>query len=222
MNNRRPFILGVTMLAVAIAYFGLSRTSASIEPARADSIASVRTNGKYEQATFSMGCFWHSEEMFSEIKGVIDAVPGYCGGTEPNPTYELVGSGATKYAESVNVTYDPSVVSYAKLLQVFFTEHDPTTPNYSAPDAGPEYRSMIFYRNDAQKDAATSYIATLQRIGSFHAPIVTEVQPFARFWPAEEYHRHYFRKHPEQGYINSVTVPEIEKFRRDFPDLVKQ
>jgi len=159
--------------------------------------------------------------MFSEIKGVISALPGYSGGTEKDPNYEMVGTGSTRYAESVEVIYDPTVISYGKLLQVFFTEHDPTTPNYQAPDAGPQYRSVIFYHNTVQKKEAEDYIAKLTSIHSFKAPIVTEVAPFVKFYPAEAYHVRYYRNHPDEGYIAGVTRPEVEKFRRDFPELLK-
>ncbi len=216
--------LGVLAGLVFIGLFFFARFSPKDSAARADSLSSTRieqADGKYEHVTFAMGCFWHSEEMFSEIKGVITADPGYSGGTEPNPSYEQVSSEATRYAESVEVTFDPKVVSYGKLLQVFFTEHDPTTPNYSVPDRGPQYRSMIFYRNASQKQQAEAYIAKLTEIHSFKAPIVTEVVPFVKFWRAEDYHIHYYRSHPDQSYIANVTRPEIEKFRKDFPDLLQ-
>ncbi|MDP4221546.1 MAG: peptide-methionine (S)-S-oxide reductase MsrA, partial [Bacteroidota bacterium] len=181
------------------------------------------TSGKnFEHATFALGCFWHSEEIFLEIKGVKEALPGYCGGTEPDPTYELVGTGTTGYAESVDVTYDPAVISYQKLLEVFFTEHDPTTPNMAYPDEGPQYRSVIFYRNDSQKKDAESYIARLSASHKFEKPIITQVSPFTNFYKAEDYHIRYFRHHPSgQSYIDNVTRPEVEKFRKDFPELVK-
>jgi len=175
-----------------------------------------------EKATFSMGCFWHSEEIFSELKGVKEAVPGYAGGTEKNPTYELVSSGTTRYAESVDITYDPSVITYGQLMQVFFTEHDPTTRDYSAPDEGPQYRSVIFYRNDDQKKQAEAYIAQLTASKRYKSPIVTQVTPYTNFYEAEDYHVHYYRLHKNDGgYITSVTGAEIEKFRRDFKPLLK-
>jgi peptide-methionine (S)-S-oxide reductase len=175
-----------------------------------------------EKATFAMGCFWHSEEMFSELKGVFEAVPGYSGGTVKNPSYEEVGTGTTGHAESVDISFDPKVISYEQLLQVFFTEHDPTTPNYAAPDEGPQYRSIAFYRNDAQKQAIEKYIQTLTESKKYPKPIITQVTPFTAFYKAEDYHLHYFKKHPDQGYIANVTKPEIEKFRKDFSSLLKE
>ena len=172
-----------------------------------------------QHATFALGCFWHSEEIFLEIKGVKDAEPGYCGGTEPNPSYDLVGSGSTRYAESVDVTFDPSQISYQKLLEVFFAEHDPTTKDREGPDEGPQYRSAIFYHNTEQQQEAESYMR--QIAGNYSSPIVTELTPFSKFWRAEDYHLRYYRHHPDQPYIASVTRPEVEKFRREFPELVK-
>ncbi len=178
-------------------------------------------SGKTEKATFALGCFWHSEEMFAELKGVIDAVPGYSGGNKPNPSYEDVCTGTTGHAESVDVTYDPTIITYNQLLQVFFAEHDPTTPNYAAPDEGTQYRSVVFYRNDDQKQQADKYIQQLTASKKYNNPIITQVVPFTNFYQAEDYHLHYFRKHPNQGYIAGVTRPEIEKFRKDFKDWLK-
>ena len=135
----------------------------------------------------------------------------------------MVGTGTTGYAESVDVTYDPSVVSYSKLLEVFFAEHDPTTPNYAAPDEGPQYRSVIFYRNADQKKQAEEYIAKLTTSNKYSNPIITQVTQFTKFYKAEDYHIRYYRNHPSgQSYIDHVTKPEVEKFRKDFPELVNK
>jgi peptide-methionine (S)-S-oxide reductase len=199
-----------------------AKTTGDIKAENASITDPAAKTGKTETATFGLGCFWHSEEMFLELKGVVYAVPGYAGGTEKNPSYEQVSSASTKYAESVDVTYDPSVITYAQLLQVFFTEHDPTTPDYAAPDAGPQYRSVIFYRNSGQEQEAKKYIAGLNASKKYSSPIITQVTPFTTFYKAEDYHIHYYRKNPNQGYIASVTRPEIEKFRKDFKDWLKQ
>jgi peptide-methionine (S)-S-oxide reductase len=172
-----------------------------------------------QHATFALGCFWHSEEIFLEIKGVKNALPGYSGGTEPDPSYELVGSGETRYAESVDVEYDSTQISYQKLLEVFFAEHDPTTKDRQGPDEGPQYRSAIFYHSPEQQQEAEAYIAQIS--GKYNSPIVTQVTPFTKFYRAEDYHLRYYRNHPDQGYISAVTRPEVEKFRKDFPDLLK-
>jgi peptide-methionine (S)-S-oxide reductase len=184
-------------------------------------VADTSSNPNLHHATFAMGCFWHSEEIFLEIKGVTNALPGYCGGTEANPSYELVGSSSTRYAESVDVAYDSSQISYAKLLEVFFAEHDPTTADRQGPDEGPQYRSAIFYHNDEQKQEAEAYIAKLNAEHKYPSPIVTQLAPFSKFNRAEDYHLRYYRNHPDQGYIAAVTRPEVEKFQRDFPELVK-
>ena len=191
--------------------------------AKTDATPAVDTssNPNLQHATFALGCFWHSEEIFLEIKGVKNALPGYCGGTEANPSYDLVSSKETRYAESVDVAYDPSQISYEKLLEVFFTEHDPTTIDRQGNDEGPEYRSAIFYRNAEQKQEAEAYIAKLNADHKYSSPIVTQVAPLTKFWRAEDYHLRYYRNHPDQGYIAGVTRPEVEKFRRDFPELVK-
>lgn len=225
--------LGAIGLAV-LAVMSLNKLSPNGSEARADSLREIPeeakigdgtkvSDGKTERATFALGCFWHSEEIFLEIKGVKDAVPGYAGGTEKNPNYEQVGTGNTRYAESVDITFDPSVVSYEKLLEVLFAEHDPTTPNLSYPDEGPQYRSAIFYHTPSQKAATEAYIAKLTAAHKFANPIITQVAPFTTFYKAEDYHMRYFRHHADDGgYITTVTKAEVMKFRKDFPELVKK
>jgi peptide-methionine (S)-S-oxide reductase len=219
-------ITGLLSLALLLSAACIKKTPAKPDmdarmESRDEATAAVDKNARTETATFAMGCFWHSEEMFAELKGVIESTPGYSGGTEKNPSYEEVSMGNTRHAESVDITYDPAVITYEKLLQVFFTEHDPTTPDYAAPDEGPQYRSMIFYRNAGQKQKAENYIASLTAQKKYPHPIITEVVPFTAFYKAEAYHIHYYRLHPDQGYIASVTRPEIEKFRKDFKDWLK-
>ncbi len=219
MSTKRFFF--ITVLTAVI----ISGCNADKGEAKSTSVKEVTeetATATTETATFAMGCFWHSEEMFLEIKGVKDAKPGYCGGTQNDPSYESVSSGNTGYAESVNVTYDPSVISFQKLLEVFFAEHDPTTPNMQYPDEGPQYRSAVFYHSNAQKKQIDAYIKKLTDEHRYSKPIVTEVAPFKKFYQAEDYHLRYYRNHPTQSYIAHVTEPEIQKFRKDFPDLVKK
>jgi peptide-methionine (S)-S-oxide reductase len=180
------------------------------------------SDSSLQHATFAMGCFWHSEEIFLETKGVKEALPGYCGGTTANPSYDDVGSGTTGHAESVDIAFDPREISYDKLLEVFFAEHDPTTLNRQGPDEGSQYRSAVFYHNADQKRAVEAYIAKLKASHRYSNPIVTEIAPFSKFYRAEDYHLRYFRKHPDQPYVAAVTTREVQKFRKDFPDLVKQ
>lgn len=146
------------------------------------------------RATFAAGCFWHVEEMFRGIPGVIDARSGYSGGSAKNPTYEDVCTGATGHAESVMVTYDDDVVGYARLLEAFWSGHDPTTPNRQGPDVGTQYRSAIFYHTPEQEAAARRSAGDLERTGRLGAPIVTQILPAAEFYEAEEYHQQYIRK----------------------------
>lgn len=173
-------------------------------------------------ATFAGGCFWCTEETFEELKGVKAVVSGYSGGREANPTYEQVGRGETGHAESIEVYYDPKVISYATLLDVFFrAAHDPTTLNRQGPDAGAQYRSIAFYRTPEEKKAIEDAIARVNASKQYGSAIVTQVVPFQKFWPAEGYHQGYFRLHPESGYIQNVSTPKVEKFRHKFPELLK-
>lgn len=149
---------------------------------------------KKETATFGAGCFWGVEVSFRQIEGVLDAVSGYAGGKTRNPTYEEVCSDSTGHAEVVQVTFDPERVPYERLLDVFFTSHDPTTLNRQGPDHGTQYRSAVFYHSDAQREAAVSAKERWGRSGKFSRPIVTEVAPASEFWPAEEYHQRYLEK----------------------------
>ena len=173
-------------------------------------------------ATFAGGCFWCTEEVFEEIKGVQAVVSGYSGGREANPTYEQVSRGATGHAEAIEVHYDPQAVSFATLVEVFFrAAHDPTTPNRQGPDAGAQYRSVAFYRTAEEKKTIEDAIARLDASRQYGSPVVTKVVAFQQFWPAEAYHQGYFRLHPESGYVQRVSTPKVEAFRRKFPKLLK-
>jgi peptide-methionine (S)-S-oxide reductase len=173
-------------------------------------------------ATFAGGCFWCEEEIFEELRGVRQVVSGYAGGAEQNPTYEQVGSGATGHAESFEVYYDPQQISYQTLLNVFFeAAHDPTTLNRQGPDAGTQYRSVAFYRSPQEKQLIEATIRRVNETKHYADPIVTQVVPYTRFWPAEDYHQGYYRLHPDDAYIRSVSAPKVAKFRAAFPDLLK-
>lgn len=148
-----------------------------------------------ERATFAAGCFWGVEETFRSLNGVKDVIVGYTGGTVDNPTYEMVCSDGTGHAEAVEVTYDPSEISYETLLKVFFDNHNPTTLNSQGPDFGSQYRSAIFYHSDAQKEQAKKYVDALGKTDRWKRPIVTQIVPASTFWKAEEYHQQYLRKH---------------------------
>ncbi len=171
------------------------------------------------KATFAGGCFWCTEAVYAQIKGVKAVTSGYIGGTVPNPTYEQVCSKLTGHAEAVEIEYDPEQVSYEQLLEVFFATHDPTTKNRQGNDVGPQYRSAVFYHDAEQKRIAEDVI---RRLGdAFQAPIVTEVVEATTFYPAEGYHQDYFAKNPADRYCNAVALPKVEKVRKVFKDLVK-
>jgi peptide-methionine (S)-S-oxide reductase len=174
-------------------------------------------------AVFSGGCFWGVDAVFKHVKGVTRVVSGYAGGAADTANYETVSTGTTGHAESVQVTYDPSKVSYDDLLQVFFfVAHDPTELNRQGPDSGTQYRSSIFYENDAQKKMADDYIARLDQKHSFSKPIVTKVVPLTGFYPAEDYHQNYLALHPNQPYIVFNDLPKLELLQKDFPELYQQ
>ena len=174
-----------------------------------------------EQATFGMGCFWCSEAMFSQLRGVESVRSGFSGGTTINPSYRDVCTGETGHAEVVHITYDPAQISYTELLKVFFTMHDPTTLNQQGPDIGTQYRSAIFYHSEAQREEAQRTIAALTAEKVFPKPIVTEVVPFQAFYPAEDYHTNYFSLKKNEGYCRLVVAPKVEKFEKVFKTLLK-
>lgn len=172
-----------------------------------------------QQATLGGGCFWCIEAIFADLQGVVEVLPGYAGGDVENPSYELVCTGTTNHAEVVQITFDPERISYAELLEVFFRVHDPTTPNRQGDDIGTQYRSVIFYHNQEQKQLAEEAIAANQEL--WDDPIVTEVVAFTKFYPAEDYHREYFKNNPNQSYCRLVINPKVTKFRTEFKAKLK-
>jgi peptide-methionine (S)-S-oxide reductase len=173
-------------------------------------------------ATLGSGCFWCFEAVYSELMGVVKVDPGYAGGKVPNPTYEQVCTDKTGHAEVVQVTFDPEILSYRELLEVFFSIHDPTTPNRQGADFGTQYRSVIFYHDNAQKEAAETIIKDLSGEKVFRSPIVTQVVPFEKFYPAENNHREYFKRNPSQAYCRAVIAPKLSKFRAHFQSKLKR
>ncbi|HEV2226948.1 MAG TPA: peptide-methionine (S)-S-oxide reductase MsrA [Nitrososphaerales archaeon] len=174
-----------------------------------------------EVATFGSGCFWCSEAVFSELEGVRKVEPGYSGGTVPNPTYEDVCTDTTGHAEVAQVTFDPAVVSYRELLEVLFSTHDPTTLNRQGADEGTQYRSVIFYNDDKQKNEALAMIKELTDDKVFRDPIVTEVVLLKEFFPAEDYHRDYYKRNSSQPYCRAVIAPKLSKFRDHWKSKLK-
>jgi peptide-methionine (S)-S-oxide reductase len=169
-----------------------------------------------EIATLAGGCFWCLEAVYDELRGVTDVVSGYAGGHVENPSYKAVCTGTTGHAEVVQVAFDPDVVSFKELLEVFFTIHDPTTLNRQGADVGTQYRSVIFTHTPEQKAVAEEVIADLSQAGLWDTPIVTEVTELDTFYPAEDYHQEYFARHPGQGYCRVVIAPKVAKFRKQY------
>jgi peptide-methionine (S)-S-oxide reductase len=171
-----------------------------------------------ETATFGSGCFWCSEALFQRVKGVKTVASGFSGGSVANPTYEQVCRGDTGHAEVVQVTFDPKVVSYRELLEVFWRSHDPTTRNRQGNDYGPQYRSVIFYHTDRQRELAERYRKKIDEAGVFANPVVTEIEPFTAFYPADEHHRDYYNRNPNTGYCRAVIGRKLEKLKAVFGD----
>jgi peptide-methionine (S)-S-oxide reductase len=174
-----------------------------------------------ERATLGGGCFWCLEAVFDNLRGVERVVSGYAGGDVADPSYQQVCTGATGHAEVVQVTFDPSVVSYRELLEVFFGTHDPTTLNRQGMDVGTQYRSVIFYHSPQQQRVAEQTVAELNAAGVWDRPIVTQLVPLGDFYPAEAYHQGYFRNNPGQGYCQAVVAPKVAKFRKHFAARLK-
>ena len=207
---------------IRFAFFAAAAISAAnAAPLPAPAVDIVAASVKAPQtAVFAGGCFWGVEAVFRHVKGVSRAVSGYAGGMLVKPSYEQVGTGRTGHAESVEVTYDPSQVSYGQLLAVFFSvAHDPTQLDRQGPDVGTQYRSAIFYVNDDQKRVAEAYIAQLDKAKAFGSPIVTQVAKLPAFYPAEAYHQNYLALHPTQPYIVFNDLPKLAALQKDWPEL---
>ena len=203
--------------------FAWSVVAAAVLTGIAPRASLARVGASEQTAVFAGGCFWGIEAVFEHIKGVTHATSGYAGGTVGSPTYEQVSSGTTGHAEAVRVTFDPTQVSYATLLEVFFAvAHDPTELNRQGPDVGTQYRSAIFYANEEQKSAAEAFIAKLTREKRYSRPIVTQVAKLGRFYDAEAYHQGYAIRHPDQPYIAMFDLPKVEHLRKQFPQLYRE
>lgn len=175
-----------------------------------------------ETVTIGGGCFWCLEAIFEELEGVEQVESGYSGGHVDNPTYKQVCSGTTGHAEVIQITFHPKVISLKEILKVFFTIHDPTTPNRQGADVGTQYRSVIFYRGNEQKSTAEQIIQELQRANLWNAPVVTEIVPFKVFYKAEDYHQEYYKQNTDQPYCSFVIAPKVKKFREQFRDKLKR
>lgn len=174
-----------------------------------------------EQAVFGGGCFWCTEAVFKRLKGVESVTSGYAGGRMDNPTYEQVSTEDTGHAEVIKIEFDPKLIQYKDLLNVFFATHDPTTIDRQGNDVGSQYRSVILYTSEYQKQQAQSFIQELKNAGTFDNPIVTEIKPLGKFFAAEDYHQDYYDKNPRQGYCQAIISPKIAKLRQKFLPLLK-
>jgi len=225
MNRSLPnFVAALVVIPVALILFA-ARTSSSrplAQPAVAPTLDPVASSPREDTAVFAGGCFWGVEAVFRHVKGVKSAVSGYAGGSVGSPSYEQVSTGDSGHAESVQVIYDPSQVTYGKLLQIFFSVvHDPTQLNRQGPDHGTQYRSAIFYNTPQQQQVAESYIKQLTAAKTFSRPIVTQVSKLNGFYRAEEYHQNYLAQHPNQLYIVINDKPKVEALKKEFPDVYR-
>jgi peptide-methionine (S)-S-oxide reductase len=175
-----------------------------------------------DSAIFAGGCFWCTEAVFEQLKGVYEVVSGYAGGTPETARYDVVSAGGTDHAESIQISYDPSRITFGQLLKVFFSvAHDPTQKDRQGPDWGRQYRSAIFYKDEEQKRVAEAYLAQLNKARVFSKPIVTEIVPLKEFFPAEDYHQDFACLNPRQGYVVANALPKVEKIKKQFPDKLK-
>ena len=197
------------------------RTKCAAAPLRPRKGLAMDADRSKEVATLAGGCFWCLEAVFDDVKGVEQVDSGYSGGNVPNPTYRQVCTGTTGHAEVVQITFDPQLISFKELLQLFFTVHDPTTLNRQGPDVGTQYRSAIFYHTPAQKAIAEQVIKEMTAAQLWPSPIVTEVTPFSAFYKAEDYHQEYFKFNGEQPYCRAVVAPKVAKFRKQFRERLK-
>lgn len=213
--------LAATCLLTMTACNARAAGRAPIPPAQTD--VALASHPGQEKAVFAGGCFWGTQAVFERVKGVLDTTVGYSGGSAATATYDQVTTETTGHAESVEVVYDPSKITYGQLLRIFFSvAHDPTELNRQGPDVGTSYRSAIFYANDEQKRIAQAYIAQLDAAKVFPRPIVTEVTPLRGFYRAEDYHQDYALHHPENPYILVCDRPKVEALRQQFPELFRE
>ncbi len=203
-------------LAVSLIYLSLFKAGAEINYQLIN-----KKEQKMAQATFGSGCFWCTEAFFQRLKGVEKVVSGYSGGKIKNPTYREVCSGKTGHAEVIQVTYNPEIISYKALLEVFWKTHDPTTLNQQGNDVGTQYRSVIFYHDQDQENQAKHYKQELDKAGIFAGPIVTEISPYETFFAADDYHQNYYNSNANQPYCNIVITPKLEKFEKVFKEILK-
>ncbi|MCX8009980.1 MAG: peptide-methionine (S)-S-oxide reductase MsrA [Ignavibacteria bacterium] len=206
----------IYLLILSINLFSCQKENSSMEKER------MSVNKSLDTATFGAGCFWCVEAIFQQLEGVESVISGYSGGTVPNPTYEQVCTGKTNHAEVCQIIFDKNKISYEELLEAFWKSHDPTTLNRQGSDVGTQYRSVIFYHNQEQKELAEKYKTELDEAKVFDSPIVTQIEPFTVFYKAEDYHQNYFNENQFQPYCQFVIKPKLEKFRKVFKEKLKR
>lgn len=228
LKNSNAFIryifafLGIIPASILLSCAQKNNVKANTMGNENDTIHTVSaSDGTKEIATFGNGCFWCTEAIFQQLKGVSKVTSGYSGGHVENPTYEEVCSKTTGHAEAIQIEFDPAVITYDELLEVFWQTHDPTTLNRQGNDVGPQYRSVVFYHNETQKKKAEEYKAALDKSGAFSKPIVTSIEPFKNFYAAEDYHQNYFKLNGRAPYCQFVIKPKVEKFEKVFKSKLK-
>jgi peptide-methionine (S)-S-oxide reductase len=225
MGGKKTWVAAFVFVAAGLLLTGAWRVfvAANADPERTGRMQKPDEEppGDAQLATFGNGCFWCTEAVFQQLDGVHSAVPGYIGGTVKDPTYDEVRTGKTGHAEVIRITYDPRVITYAELLEVFWKTHDPTTLNRQGYDVGTQYRSAVFYHTPEQKKEAEHYKKKLDDSGAFDRPIVTEIVAADVFYPAEQYHHDYFANNPGAAYCQAVIVPKLAKFEKAFKDKLK-
>ena len=223
---RIPFLASILLISASCQPKNSNTTKTVAQEASPEITTKVMLTAddlqQYETAYFASGCFWCVEAIFESVKGVKEVYSGYAGGEEKNPTYEEVAYGRTGHAESVEVFYDPKVISFTQLVQVFFGSHDPTSLNRQGPDRGAQYRSVAFYKNAEQQKIIQDYIALLESEKVYNRPIVTQVAPFETFYKAEEYHQDFERRNPYNSYIRNVSIPRLNRFKKNFGSYLKE
>lgn len=213
------YIFGLLLMLMSASCSAENESKAEKE----ESMAEPRiASGETEIATFGAGCFWCVEAVFDELEGVNSVTSGYMGGKTVNPTYKEVCSGETGHAEVAQIEYDPGLITFDELLEVFWSVHDPTTLNRQGADVGTQYRSVVFYHTESQKEKAEHYKQRLEEEGAFNDPIVTEISPASEYYIAEDYHQDYFENNPDQSYCAFVVAPKVEKFKKAFKDKLKK
>jgi len=212
--------MSLITITTALALFSASCAESSTQSTNMSETI-IPSGTKTDTATFATGCFWCTEAIFQELKGVLKATSGYSGGSVANPSYEEVCTGATGHAECLQIIYDPSIISFDELLEVFWESHDPTSLNRQGNDVGTQYRSAIFYHNAEQKQKAEHYKTELNKSGAYDKPIVTEITAYTKFYPAENYHQNYYNTHGSQPYCAFVIRPKVEKFEKVFKNKLK-